>query len=78
MKDKALKQVNDGFTVVKEVVQGLEDTVIAVALLVCAFYNHDTLTADKAPLEYYVRLVSSSVIGLFGVWLLVRAIRHKN
>lgn len=78
MKEKARKQVNDSFTLVKETVQGLEDMAIAVALLICAFYNYDTLTADKAPLEYWARLVSSAVIGLFGAWLLVKAVRHKR
>lgn len=77
MVDKVKFRVNEGVTVTKEVFQGLEDLVVAMSLLITTFYNYDTLGHDKAPFEYYTRLVASAIILLFGVWLLVRAIRKK-
>lgn len=76
--EKVKKQAKELSEATKRVINGLEEFVIGVAIMVTAGYNfYDLTIRPVGNVEYTVRLASSVVVALSGAWLLARHFNNR-
>jgi hypothetical protein len=79
VKDKISKRSKQVVQEGRDIFENMEELVLSVALLVCAFYNYyDLSIRGVGNVEYYVRLTASVVIAVWGANLLVQHFKRKK
>lgn len=68
MKNKVFTKAKEVKTNTHNFLANTQQLVMSVALVVCAYYNYETLSGDIAPFEYWSRLVSSVVLACTAAW----------
>lgn len=72
---KVKKAIKDLVETAVKVYDGASHLILAIALVITAYYNYSTLTSDLSEFEYYARVVASVVIGLTGAWQVVKVFK---
>lgn len=79
MNDKVKKISKQVTTEARSIFDSAEEFILSTSLLICAFYNYyDLSIRTTGNVEYYVRLIASVVIALWGAQLLVVHFRRKK